>query len=145
MGAPTVTFESSGNRLGANAYIEVEWSADVATQAFEARATRSGSPYGVGVGLLVGAFSSTPAGVQRTFEIYDTELTQGDGAYRISLFAQGTDGVWNDNCGLHVSGGDVFADANGDAVLVLRGSTTQESYTSAYTGPQLDAFLGGVL
>ena len=37
------------------------------------------------------------ANTQRSFEVYDDYLVHGDGNYRISLFAQGEDGSWNDN------------------------------------------------
>lgn len=45
-----------------------------------------------------------PAGTERTFEVYDDFLLSGDGEYRISLYAQGADGSWNDNYGFVPSG-----------------------------------------
>ncbi|MEG2388747.1 MAG: hypothetical protein RSC90_09315 [Clostridia bacterium] len=88
MAAPDVTFSASKTALGVGDFITVSFTSDIAMSAFEARATTFGAAYGVGIGTLVGAFSATPAGVQRTFEIYETELVNGDGQYRISLFAQ---------------------------------------------------------
>ena len=37
------------------------------------------------------------ANTQRQFDVYDDFLLKGDGEYRISLYAQGEDGSWNDN------------------------------------------------
>lgn len=54
----------------------------------------SGESWGVGIGTLIASFSQTPANTSRSFDIYDDYLVRGDGEYRISLFAQGTDGSW---------------------------------------------------
>ena len=101
MAAPQLTFTESGNVIstvsGYN-FIEVSFYSDIAYVQFECRATKSGENYGVGVGRLVASFSSTPANVSRTFEVYDTDLVNGEGEYRISLYAQSEDGGWNDNC-----------------------------------------------
>lgn len=100
MAAPNVNFTASGNRVSAVTgfdSITVTFSTDIASTAFECRATKVGEEWGVGYGTLVASFSSTPANTERTFEIYDDYLTSGDGEYRISLFAQGEDGSWNDN------------------------------------------------
>ena len=125
MGAPNVTFETTGAKLSAAPgydYIGVTFSADAAYQAFECRATKAGEDYGVGIGTLVASFSATPAGVARTFEIYDEYLVHGDGAYRISLFVQGTDGSWNDNEGFIPSGeSEALRDAEGQVFLSMRG------------------------
>ena len=125
MGAPNVTFEATGAKLSAAPgydYIGVTFSADTAYQAFECRATRAGEAYGVGVGTLVASFSATPAGIERTFEIYDEYLVHGDGEYRISLFVQGEDGSWNDNEGFIPSGeSEALLDAEGQVFLSMRG------------------------
>ena len=101
MAAPQLTFTESGNVIstvsGYN-FIEVSFYSDIAYVQFECRATKSGENYGVGVGRMVASFSSTPANVSRTFEVYDTDLVNGEGEYRISLYAQSEDGGWNDNC-----------------------------------------------
>lgn len=115
MPAPQVTFSASGNIVSAVSgfdSITVSFSTDIASTAFECRATKVGEAWGVGKGVLVASFSSTPAGTTRTFEIYDDYLTAGDGEYRISLFAQGADGSWNDNGNFipASSGGLVTAD-----------------------------------
>lgn len=99
MAAPDLTFSVTGtivsDESGYNS-ISVTFSSDVEYIAFECRATKADAEWGLGIGTLVAAFSQTPAGVNRTFEVYDTFLTNGDGVYRITLYAQGTDGTWND-------------------------------------------------
>lgn len=115
MAAPQLTFTASGTVIsGVPGFdcITVAFSSDLAYRAFECRATKSGDDYGVGKGNLVASFSATPANTERTFEVYDDYLTNGDGAYRISLYAQGEDGSWNDNGGFipAASGGLVTAD-----------------------------------
>lgn len=100
MGAPNLTFTCNRNKISDVEdydFIIVTFSSDISYQSFECRATKVGEDYGIGKGQLVASFSSTPANVERTFEIYDDYLTHGDGEYRISLFAQGEDGNWNDN------------------------------------------------
>ena len=118
---PNVDFNIDRNKIGANDFLTVRFTTDIDTGAFEARATLVGEPFGVGIGLLVGAFSTTPAGVERVFEIYDTELTKGDGEYRISLFAQSAaDGTWNDNHHFWTSDGEPFYTSDGRPFLVVR-------------------------
>ena len=107
MAAPGLTFSVSGNKVSDEPgfdYIIVNFQSDIPYQAFECRATKVGDDYGVGKGSLVASFSATPANTQRTFEVYDDYLVHGDGEYRISLFAQGMDGSWNDNHGFIPSG-----------------------------------------
>ena len=107
MGAPNLTFSVTGDKLSAVSgfdKITVSFEADAPYKAFECRATKSGEAWGVGRGALVASFSQTPANTQRQFDIYDDYLLEGDGEYRISLFAQGEDGAWNDSCGFIPSG-----------------------------------------
>lgn len=124
MGAPNLSFTVSGERLSDEAgfdYISVTFSADAQYQAFECRATKAGAAWGLGVGTLCASFSQTPANVQRTFEIYDEDLVHGDGNYRISLFAQGVDGSWNDNEGFIPYGQtETMRTADGREFLVMR-------------------------
>jgi hypothetical protein len=72
----------------------VTFTANGPYKSFECRATKSGESWGVGIGTLIASFSQTPANTSRSFDIYDDYLVNGDGEYRISLFAQGTDGSW---------------------------------------------------
>lgn len=100
MAAPGLTFSVTGNKISATSgydSITVKFTSDIAYQAFQCRATKDGEEYGVGKGVLIASFSSTPALTERSFEVYDDFLTNGDGTYRISLYAQGADGSWNDN------------------------------------------------
>ena len=116
MGAPVLTFGTSGVRLsavGGHNHITVDFTSDIDYQAFECRATKHGEDFGVGRGQLVAAFSHTPAGVQRTFDIFDSYLIEGEGEYRISLFAQSTDGAWNDTQWFAPNGSACMKDADG--------------------------------
>lgn len=124
MSAPNLTFDISGTDLSDETgfdHITVTFSADAQYQAFECRATKVGEDWGLGKGVLVASFSQTPAGVPRTFEVYDDFLVHGDGEYRISLFAQGMDGSWNDNHGFIPSGQtETMLTADGLEFLVMR-------------------------
>lgn len=124
MSAPNLTFNISGTEIsdetGFN-FITVSFNADAQYQAFECRATKVGDEWGLGKGVLVASFSQTPANVSRTFEVYDDDLINGDGEYRISLFAQGMDGSWNDNWGFIPSGqAETMLTADGLEYLVMR-------------------------
>lgn len=124
MSAPNLTFEISGTILsdetGYN-FVRVRFAADAQYQAFECRATRVGEDWGLGKGVLVASFSQTPANVSRTFEVYDDDLVNGDGEYRISLYAQGMDGSWNDNWGFIPNGQtETMLTADGLEYLVMR-------------------------
>lgn len=102
MPAPQLTFTVSGTKISEVSgydHIDVSFSSDIAYVAFECRATKTGEPYGRGVGRLIASFSTTPAGVNRSFEVYDYDLVNGEGEYRIGLYAQSEDGGWNDNHG----------------------------------------------
>ena len=124
MAAPGLTFSVSGNKVSDEPgfdYIIVNFQSDIPYQRFECRATKVGDDYGVGKGSLVASFSATPANTQRTFEVYDDYLVHGDGEYRISLFAQGMDGSWNDNHGFIPSGQtETMLMADGLEFLVMR-------------------------
>lgn len=124
MAAPELTFSVSGNKVSDDPgfdHIIVNFQSDIPYQAFECRATKVGDDYGVGKGSLVASFSTTPAHTPRTFEVYDDYLVHGDGDYRISLFAQGMDGSWNDNQGFIPSGEtETMLTADGLEYLVMR-------------------------
>ena len=123
MAAPGLTYSVSGEKIsGQSPYdrIIVAFTSDIAYTAFECRATKAGEPYGVGRGTLIASFSRTPAGVQRQFEVYDDFLVHGDGEYRVSLFAQGEDGSWNDNYGFIPSGAGGMLTADGETLLCMR-------------------------
>lgn len=124
MAAPNLEFTVSGYMLSDESgfdHISVTFSADAQYQSFECRATKVGDDWGLGKGVLVASFSQTPANTQRTFEVYDDFLVHEDGDYRISLFAQGMDGSWNDNQGFIPSGEtETMLTADGLEYLVMR-------------------------
>lgn len=124
MPAPELDYQVSGLKVSTVSgfdHIEVTFCADIDCVAFECRATREGADYGVGKGALVASFSTTPAGVIRTFEVYDDYLLNGDGKYRISLYAKSKDGGWNDNGYLIPFPGDGrFVTADGKDFLCMR-------------------------
>lgn len=123
MAAPALTFTADRYKISGEPgydYITVQFTSDLPYTAFECRATKSGEDYGVGKGALVASFSQTPANTQRSFEIYDDYLLQGDGEYRISLFAQGEDGAWNDNYYYIPSGSSSYITADGLLYLCMR-------------------------
>lgn len=124
MAAPNLTFSVTGSKISDETgydHITVTFQADIVYQAFECRATKVGEDYGVGKGALVASFSTTPANTERTFEVYDDYLLSGDGEYRISLFAQGEDGSWNDNYYYIPSGSSMYITADGKPYLCMRG------------------------
>ena len=97
MAVPTLTFSTTGSKISSvegHDHITVTFTANGAYKSFECRATKSGESWGVGIGTLIASFSQTPANTSRSFDIYDDYLVNGDGEYRISLFAQGMDGSW---------------------------------------------------
>lgn len=123
MPAPQLTFTISGNKVSSVSgydHIDVTFSSDIAYQAFECRATKAGETYGRGVGRLIASFSTTPANTSRTFEVYDDDLVNGEGDYRIGLYAQSSDGGWNDNYGFIPSGSTGLTTFDGQKFLCMR-------------------------
>lgn len=123
MAAPDLSFSVSGRSISAKSgydAVSVTFSSDIAYKQFECRATPADGQYGRGVGTLVAAFSATPPGTERTFEIYDEHLTAGDGAYRISLYAMGEDGSWNDNHAFIPSASSGLITGDGKHFLCVR-------------------------
>lgn len=124
MPAPNLNVSVSRNKISSvEGYdsVSVAFSSDIPYLSFECRATKSGENYGVGVGFLVASFSYTPENVERQFDIYDGYLLHGDGEYRISLFAKGEDGAWNDNQSFLTSDGKKdFITSNGEKFLAMR-------------------------
>lgn len=111
MSAPILNFSTDRNKISSQTgydSITVVFSSDIPYQKFECRATKNEDEYGVGKGELITSFSHTPAETIRSFEIYDDFLLKGDGLYRISLFAQSEDGVWNDDTGFLTAENELF-------------------------------------
>ncbi len=120
MAAPQISFSQDFAKVSQNQHITVTFWADLPYTEFQARATKTGAAYGVGLGSLLAAFGATPAATSRTFEVYNTDLVNGDGEYRLSLFARGEDGAWNDDLGFIVVGGNPLATANNQDFLVQK-------------------------
>ena len=123
MPAPELTFQFSGSKVSSVSgydYIDVTFSSDIAYTQFECRATKTGESYGRGVGRLIASFSTTPANTSRTFQVYDTDLVNGEGEYRISLYAQSSDGGWNDNCAFIPSGSTGLITSDSKKFLCMR-------------------------
>lgn len=121
MAAPQISFTKDFTKVSVNQHITVRFQADLPYTQMEARATRVGDNYGVGIGRLVASFSATPANTERVFEIYNTDIVNGDGEYRISLLAQGEDGSWNDDMGFLVASGNPLATVDNEDFFVQKG------------------------
>lgn len=122
MAAPQISYEKNYDKVSTARHVTVIFSADAAYQQFECRATKAGDPYGVGIGELIASFSYTPAGTERTFEIYNTDLLEGDGQYRLSLFAKGQNGSWNDDIAFYTSESEPVLTSDGKNYLVQKGA-----------------------
>lgn len=123
MPAPGITFTTSGNKISSVSgydYITLSFQSDIAYTQCEIRATKSGSEYGRGIGTLVASFSSTPANTSRTVDIYDDYLVNGEGDYRISIYAQSEDGGWNDNCRFIPDGSNSLVTSDSKTFLCMR-------------------------
>lgn len=72
------------------------FTSDMALQAWEARATKSGTTPARGVGLLVESGTTLAAGASGTVYVENEELTNGDGEYTITVYGQSTGGVWSE-------------------------------------------------
>ena len=87
--------------------VSVTFSSSVHFKKFYATAVKQGKDYGFINDVLIDIQGSSPTGVklyeltQRnanvdfTFTINTASLTAGDGQYRIGLYVQGDDGMWN--------------------------------------------------
>ena len=123
MPAPEITFTVSGNKISDVSgfdHISVTFFSDIAYVQCEVRATKLADAYGRGVGRLIAAFSTTPAETARTFEVYDSDLVNGEGEYRISIYAESADGGWNDNHALLPSGAGGMLTSDGQEFLCMR-------------------------
>lgn len=149
-----LTISIDRNRISTKFKATVTVQSDEPVYAYEARATRQGQPYGRGVGYdLLSDDASASNGIVTlstpvssfSFDIESTEL-QTDGDYRISIYVRNKDGIWNDCCQLYTSSAEAVRDSSGAYVLVKRdGSGTDASYTSAYTGNDINNFVSEVL
>lgn len=149
-----LTVTTDRNRISAHFKGTVTVISDVPIMAYEARATKSGEPWGRGIGhdllsddaVSVNGVVALSAAVKTfSFDIEAEELSS-DGDYRISVYVMDPSGIWNDCCNLFTNASQAVIDKNGAAVLAKRNGTgTDESYTSAYSGTEIDNFISEVL
>ncbi|MBQ8209913.1 MAG: hypothetical protein IJZ35_04965 [Clostridia bacterium] len=126
--------------------------------AFEVRATKVNEPYmrGVGYDLLSddvadgyfcenGVAYADSALTSFSCDVESSEL-DADGEYRISVYIRNTDGIWNDVCALYTNSSQMLVDSNGEYVYAQRlGTGFDDSYTSVFSGEEIDSFIKEVL
>ena len=148
----TVTTDRTGISPHLKATVTV--SSDSPFYAVEARATAVNEAFGRGLGydLLWDDASSTNGVVSFTdgissftFDIEAVEIYDGDGTYRISVFVKDENGVWNDCGQLYTKDSEAVFDKDNNAVLAKRVGSISESYTSTYSGTEIDSFITEVL
>lgn len=157
-----LTISVDRDRLSTHLKANVTVRSDEYIQAFEARATLAGQPCGRGIGcdLLAdefdeasGYYYDSESGVAYppepyrsvSFDVEAAELNT-DGEYRISIYVMNKSGVWNDTCILYTKNSESVIDSDGAYILVMRNTTGEdESYTSAYSGKEIDDFITEVL
>lgn len=148
----TVTIDRK--RISRHLKATVSINSDVKITAYEARATKSGMPYGKGIGynlladdipLTNGIVISGKPVNSFSFDVESSELS-ADGDYRISIFVRNEKGVWNDCCQLYTAAFENVTDANGSYVLAKRaGQGTDELYKSVFSGKDINDFVTEVL
>ena len=148
-----LTIQTDRNRISNHFKASVRVISDEAVHSYEARATRQGEPFGRGIGYDLlsddtessnGVVTLTSPLTALTFDIESSELS-ADGDYRISIYVMNGEGVWNDTCQLYTSSGEEVKDFDGRNVLAKREDGTQQSYTSAYSGNEINNFITEVL
>lgn len=149
-----LTVAINRNRISSHFKATVNVGSDEKIYAYEARATKTGQPYGKGTGydLLSDDITADSAIVTLqeplnsfAFDVESSEL-ENDGNYRISIYVMNADGIWNDTCQLYTSSSETVIDSDGKNVLAKRnGSGTDERFISAYTGAEIDNFITEVL
>ena len=101
MAIPEIAFTHDTSVVSTQKICTVDFSVSENFINFEARSTKKGMPFGRGIGYLVTSMSIAspnyfPANKSYPFVITDSDLISGDGEYRISMYAQNTDGIWSD-------------------------------------------------
>lgn len=149
-----LTISIDRNRISNHFKANVSVSSDEPITAYEARATKTGQPYGKGIGydLLSDDVTSSNGVVNLnspvnaiSFDIESSELTS-DGNYRIGIYVRNERGVWNDCCQLHTLASEAVVDSNNDYILVKRtGNGTDALYKSVYQGNDINNFVTEVL
>lgn len=74
----------------------VNFSSNVHIKQFLARATKGNEEWGIDKGVLIAEINNRDANTQLSFDIITANhLTDGDGEYRIGLYLQNDDDLWN--------------------------------------------------
>ena len=149
-----ITVMIDRNRISRHLKATVTVNSDVQITAYEARATKTGDPYGKGIGynLLSDDFSLTNGVVipekpvkSFSFDVDSVELA-ADGDYRISIYVRNSKGVWDDCCQLYTVAFENVKDSKGDYILVKRvGQGTDLLYKSVFSGKDMNDFITEVL
>lgn len=145
-----LTISIDRNKISSHFKASVSVVSDTAIDAYEARATLFGAPYGRGVGYDLisddaaaadGAAPLSPAAASFSFDVEAAELPS-DGKYRISVYVRDTNGIWNDCDYLVTKTADAVRDSSGAYVQVKRTSASINTfYQSAYTGDEINNFI----
>ena len=110
--------------------LTVTFSSSVHFKKFYATAVKDGSNYGFENDILVDIRQTNPTGIllyelteraantDFSFIINGASLTAGAGDYRIGLYVQDDNGIWNYEYFLVTSSGDILQTSNGDLLQV---------------------------
>lgn len=91
---PTLNVESiSANKISNNVNCVFVFTCNIDLQEFQCRATTG--DYGIGIGDLIYSSNDIKAGEQIEVSISASQLTFGDGVYRISLWGKANDIPFN--------------------------------------------------
>ena len=119
------SYTVNGNTVNCSS-LSVTFSSSVHFKKFYATAVKSGNDYGFENDILVDIRETNPTGVllyelseraantDFSFTINVSSLTAGDGEYRIGLYVQDDNGVWNYEYFLISSEGKYLEASNGD-------------------------------
>ena len=112
------------------ASLSVTFSSSVYFKKFYATAVKSGNDYGFDNDILVDIRATNPTGIllyeltsrnantEFTFTINTSSLTDGDGEYRIGLYVQDNDNIWNYEYFLVDVNHNQLVDSQGNNLLV---------------------------
>ena len=121
--------DASGNTVDCSS-ITVTFSSSMHFKKFYATAVKSGNAYGFDNDILVDIRQTNPTGillyelteraanVDFNFTINSSAFTAGDGEYRIGLYVQNDDGIWNYEYFLLTSSGNILETSDGDLLQV---------------------------
>ena len=119
----------NGNTVDCSS-VGVTFSSSVHFKKFYATAVKSGNDYGFENDILVDIRQTNPTGIllyelteraantNFNFTINTSSLTDGDGEYRIGLYVQNDDGVWNYEYFLLDVNNNYLLDSNGNNLQV---------------------------